>query len=98
MKIKHFAGYGCVNVTKKQKVTLTDPNGNKKTKLVIEVRGNHEWGLVPPMAEYGDVYDVKRWIFDKFEKDFKGTDRDIEMCYNESSDNGTDVVTYTFFY
>lgn len=97
MKIKHFAGYGCVNVTKQSKRTITDEFGNKKTKMVLLVKGNHEWGLVRD-----DIYDVRRWIFNKFEKNFGGDDYDIEMFIQNDyvNENGTDVevATYTFIY
>ena len=92
MKIKHFQGYGSVQAKKVSKTTI----GNK-TKLVVEVKGNHEWGLVR-----NDIYDVKRWLFDKFEKNFKGEYYDISMTINDDyvNENGIDVevATYTFIY
>ena len=97
MKIKHFAGYGCVNVTKKSKRTIIDEFGNKKTKVVLVVKGNHEWGLVRD-----DIYDVRRWIFNRFEKNFDGDDYDIKMHIQNDyvNENGIDVevATYTFIY
>ena len=53
MRVQHWQGYGCVNM-KKIKSSI---NGNKKT-IVIEVIGNHEYGL-----ERNDKYDVFNWIF-----------------------------------
>lgn len=92
MKIKHFQGYGSVQAKKLSKTTI----GNK-TKLVVEVKGNHEWGLVRD-----DVYDAKRWLFDRFEKNFNGNDYDIEMTIKDDyvNENGIDVevATYTFVY
>ena len=92
MKIKHFQGYGSVQAKKVSKTTI----GNK-TKLVVEVKGNHEWGLVRD-----DIYDVKRWLFDKFEKNFKGEYYDIDMDIKDDyvNENGIDVevATYTFIY
>ena len=44
MKIKHWQGYGCVNM----KVLLNTPK-----KVIIEVYGNHEYGL----KRY-DKYDI----------------------------------------
>lgn len=58
MKIKHFAGYGCVEAHKVKKSTR-----GGITNLVVEVVGNHEWGL-----ERRDVYDLKRWLVDRFDK------------------------------
>lgn len=97
MKVKHFAGYGSVEVKKESKTTFTNEYGEKKTKLVLVVKGNHEWGIVRD-----DIYDVKRWIFDKFEKNFTGNDYDIAMTVQDDyiKENGLDVevATYTFIY
>ena len=92
MKIKHFQGYGSVQAKKVSKTTI----GNK-TKLVVEVKGNHECGLVRD-----DIYDVKRWLFDKFEKKFKGEyydiDMDIKDDYVKEGNIDVEVATYTFIY
>lgn len=92
MKIKHFAGYGSVQAKKVSKTTVGD-----KTKLVVEVKGNHEWGLVR-----NDIYDVKRWLFDKFEKNFNGQYYDIDMSvkndYVKEVNLDVEVATYTFIY
>ena len=97
MKVKHFTGYGSVEVKKQSKTTLTNEFGEKKTKLVLMVKGNHEWGLVRH-----DIFDVRRWIFNKFEKNFKGNDYDIDMNIEDDyiKENGIDVevATYTFIY
>lgn len=92
MKIKHFQGYGSVQAKKVSKTTIGD-----KTKLVVEVKGNHECGLVRD-----DIYDVKRWLFDKFEKNFKGQYYEIEMSikddYVKEGKIDVEVATYTFIY
>lgn len=97
MKVKHFAGYGSVDVKKVSKTTVTNEWGEKENKLVLSVKGNHEWGLVRE-----DIFDVKRWIFDKFEKGFKGDIYDITMSIKNEyiKENGLDVevATYTFYY
>ena len=60
-------------------------------------KSRETWGLVRD-----DVYSVKRWIFDKFEKNFKGNDYDIDMDIKDDyiNENGIDVevATYTFVY
>ena len=93
MRVKHFAGYGSVKVTKKSKTKLA----NNKTKLVLQVKGNHECGNVRD-----DIYDVRRWIFNKFEKNFTGNDWEIQMNIEDDyvRENGIDVevATYTFIY
>ena len=92
MRIKHYQGYGSVQAKKVSKTIVGD-----KTKLVIEVKGNHEYGLVR-----NDIYDVKRWLFDKFEKNFKGEYYDIEMSVNDDyvkeGNLDVEVATYTFIY
>ena len=97
MKIKHFAGYGSVEAKKVSKTTFKDEYGEKKTKLVVSVKGNHEWGLVRD-----DIYDVKHWLFDRFEKNFSGDEFEISMTIKDDyiNENGIDVevATYTFVY
>ena len=97
MKVKHFAGYGSVEVKKVSKTTFTDELGENKIRMVLHVKGNHEWGIVR-----NDIYDVRKWIFDKFEKNFKGNDYDIDMSIEDDyiKENGiyVEVATYTFVY
>ena len=97
MRIKHYQGYGLVEVKKLSKKAIINGYGEKKTKMVLRVKGNHECGLVRK-----DIYDVRRWIFNKFEKNFKGEDYDIDMNIEDDyiKENGIDVevATYTFVY
>ena len=93
MKIKHFAGYGSVQAKKVSKTNIDE----NKVKLVVEVKGNHEWGLVRD-----DIYDVRQWLFNRFEKNFNGNDWEISMTIKDDyvNENGIDVevATYTFIY
>ena len=93
MKLKHWQGYGSVEVKKVSKTTFNNNWGEKKTKLVLSVKGNHEWGLVRD-----DIYDVKHWIFDRFEKNFSGNYYDIDMSIKDDYVDGVEVATYTFIY
>ena len=97
MKVKHWQGYGSVEVKKISKKNITTPYGEKKTKRGVQGKGNHEWGLVRD-----DVYDVRRWIFNKFEKNFTGKDSEIDMIIKAFyiKENGIDVevAIYTFVY
>ena len=97
MRVKHWQGYGSVEVKKVSKTPITNGYGENKTKLVLRVKGNHECGLVRD-----DIYDVRRWIFNKFEKNFNGKDYDIDMSIDSDyiKENGLDVevATYTFVY
>jgi hypothetical protein len=93
MKLKHWQGYGSVEVKKVSKTTFNNNWGEKKTKLVLSVKGNHECGLVRD-----DIYDVKRWLFDRFEKNFSGEYYDIDMSIKDDYVDGVEVATYTFIY
>jgi len=97
MKIKHFSGYGSVEAKKISKKSIVNRYGEKKTELVLRVKGNHECGLVR-----NNIYDVRRWLFNRFEKNFQGQDYEINMSINGDyiKENGLDVevATYTFVY
>ena len=97
MRVKHFMGYGSVEVKKISKKPIINGYGEKKTKLVLRVKGNHEYGLVR-----NDIYDVRRWIFDRFEKNFNKSDYEIYMKvksdYIEENGLNVEVATYTFVY
>jgi len=97
MRVKHFAGYGSVEVKKVLKKAIINGYGENKTKLILRVKGNHEWGIVR-----NDIFDVRDWIFNKFEKNFNGDDYDIYMDVQDEyiKENGIDVevATYTFIY
>ena len=54
MKIKHWAGYGCVEGTRII---------NGKAITVIAISGNHEQGLIP---RYFDNNDWDRWLGKRF--------------------------------
>ena len=60
MKIKHFAGYGCVQARK----LFYNLNDDGTTTLVVEVIGDHERGIVVK----DDESLVKRWLVDRFDK------------------------------
>jgi len=88
MKIRHYQGYGCVNARKISNV------GNV---LVVEVRGEHECGLVRD-----DNYDVFNWLVKRFDKTRKEWTEIESISINEDSvrKEGTysgyeDIVTYT---
>lgn len=81
MKIKHWAGYGCVNV---KKVVSIDGA------LTLEITGDHERGLVPPEHIETEWYCkiAKRYHItpDCFVTDFcyeDGTDRLILCIYKK---------------
>ena len=54
MKIKHWAGYGCVNARKISDGSCT---------LHVRVEGNHEQGLIR-----SDSYDLYNWLVKRFDK------------------------------
>ena len=82
MKIKHFAGYGCVNAKK-----ISDKDGI----LVVEVKGNHEYGL-----SRNDKYDVFNWLVKRFTKKCKSYRDIIQILINEyltEDENGQIIET-----
>lgn len=97
MRIKHFAGYGSVEAKMISKNTFINEYGEVKTRLTIGVKGNHEWGIVRE-----DIYDVKHWLFDKFEKKFEGTEHDIDMdvesYFVKENRLDVEVAIYKFVY
>lgn len=94
MKIKHWQGYGSVNATcvaKEMVSALAD------VRIIhIKVKGNHEWGLIRD-----DVYDVKRWLLDKFDKSAKDLNpyHDVRVKVElQPSENGEEVAMYHIAY
>ena len=92
MKVKHWQGYGTVEM---KKVSQKTQNGVKT--VVVKVSGNHEWGL-----KRNDVYDIHRWICKRLAKDCKEYSDIINMSINDSYEiiNGidTEVCVYTISY
>ena len=56
MRIKHWAGYGCVNARK-----INDG----KAKLHVRVEGDHERGL---KRDVSDIYLLYNWLVKRFDK------------------------------
>lgn len=92
MKVKHWQGYGCVNM-KKLKTSI---NGNKKT-IVVEVTGNHERGV-----KRNDIYDIFYWICKRFAKDCKEycdiIDIQFQDGYKKINNLDTEYCIYTITY
>lgn len=92
MKVKHWQGYGCVNM-KKLKASI---NNNEKT-IIVEVTGNHEYGL-----ERNDKYDIFYWICKRFAKDCKEyydiIDFQLENGYKRINNLDTEYCIYTITY
>lgn len=88
MKIKHWQGYGTVNAKK-----ISDKNN----RLVIEVSGNHEWGLYR-----NDDYDIYNWLVKRFNKNIESYSQirisKIENGYKKQGDNIVEWVVYHIDY
>ena len=90
MKIKHFAGYGCVNAVKIKHVKT----GENTKQIVINVSGNHERGLYR-----NDTYDIYNWLVKRFCNDCK----DYQSIYYVSANldyqkiNGLDTETLIYY-
>lgn len=93
MKIKHWQGYGTVEA-KRLKTTNNKALGTKT--VVIEVRGNHEWGL-----ERFDKYDVHRWLR-RFFRDCESyadiSDMKVQGRYEKTESGYVDVCDYIIEY
>lgn len=93
MRIKHFAGYGCVNATKIKHVKT----GENTKRIVIKVVGNHERGIYR-----NDYYDIYNWLVKRFCKDCSNYNNIYHIgTYFDSIniDNiNTDICIYTIDY
>ena len=74
MKIKHWQGYGCVNAKVLRKTDYS---------AVIEVSGNHEWGLYR-----NDTYDIARWLLRHFIPAFNTGEKDYRNIFSMYIDSG----------
>lgn len=93
MKIKHFAGYGCVNAVKSRYTKFTDVFGRKCIQMTISVSGNHEWGLVRE-----DKYDLYNWLVKRFDKSVSSYTEIIDYSVNDYYVGGVENCDYTFTY
>lgn len=93
MRIKHFAGYGCVNATK-VKNTKT---GDKTRQVIIKVAGNHERGIYR-----NDYYDIYNWLVKRFCKDCDNYNSiyhiGVNLDYERINNIDTEVCVYTIDY
>lgn len=81
MKVKHWAGYGCVNAKK-----LNDYG----THTSVLVMGNHEQGLEP---RYFDNRDWERWLGNRFHiHDF--TRVETTVAWSDTAKQETMQVTF----
>jgi hypothetical protein len=93
MRIKHFAGYGCVNATKIKDIKT----GENTRRLVVKVWGNHERGIYR-----NDYYDIYNWLVKRFTK----LCSDYRKIYNIGTyfdsiyigDCDTEICIYTIDY
>ena len=92
MRIKHWAGYGCVSATKVKDAC----------KLHIHVEGNHERGIVRE-----DEYDLYNWLVRRFDKnvpEYAEWHRsrpiiEVKSCWRTDPKLGTvDTCDYYFTY
>ena len=90
MRVKHWQGYGSVDVKKVSRYV----NGNC-VELHLRVRGLHEYGI----ARY-DTYDVVRWIGTRCDKQLVDDNQVIEMSIDEDWDEvkHEDVCDYYITY
>lgn len=89
MKIKHWAGYGCVEAKKIDDHKVRDTEGERV--LSVQVTGNHECGLIRE-----DTYDLERWLLKRFKR---GPVKLDMYCYDYACEwAGIESVTYHLYY
>lgn len=89
MKIKHFAGYGCVNAKKLKHETI-----DGTTILTISVSGDHEQGLRPFIIE-----DTIKWLAARFDRDILNIPwYNITIDFIYQFNMPADTVIYSFKY
>lgn len=90
MRVKHWQGYGSVDVKK-----VSKEQHGQNVLLHLQVRGLHEYGI----ARY-DVYDVVRWIGTRCDKQLVDDRQVIEMSIDEDWDEvkHEDVCDYYITY
>ena len=92
MKIKHWQGYGCVDVKRISTSTVGDT-----TTMHIRVSGNHECGI-----HRDDDYDLFNWLVRRFDKTYASYREwhrkhpDIQII--DGYENGTETCDYIFTY
>lgn len=91
MKLKHWQGYGRVDA----KLVSKD-----NTKVVIEVKGNHEYGL-----ETNDKYTIKNWLLNKFYRNLENVSAydliskvELDDHYVRENNLDVEVCTYTIYF
>lgn len=82
MKVKHWAGYGCV-----QAICLH----RSKASVVVDVYGNHEQGLEP---RYFDTRDWERWLGKRFKAN---NIYDVDICPYWDDKTHTDHMEVTMW-
>lgn len=81
-KLQHWQGYGSVNA--KKLAEYPAGRGGKK-KVIIMIKGNHEYGIVR-----NDPYDVHRWLSKRFFPDCADYSRISELNIIEGSETDAD--------
>lgn len=87
MKIKHWQGYGTVNAKKLS---------SSADVLVVEVWGNHEWGIAR-----NDVYDVCNWLVTKFDKVHDSSNVEgisLKSFYSKEGHTEVEHCIYTIYF
>lgn len=90
MKIKHFAGYGCVNAKVINKMLKSSIRPYYV--VDIDVSGNHEYGLLRP---FHDESCIKSWLGRFAPKGFEVSDYDVlDDGYRKQDGLDTEYAIY----
>ena len=93
MKLKHWQGYGVLDVKRVSTKTSKDPFYGDTTTMVIRVKGNHEYGI-----ERDDKYDVFNWLLKRFDKTVTSYRQIKDLKLDSRIENGVDVCDYIITY
>lgn len=90
MRLKHWQGYGTVDVKK-----LSMTKDGEVTTLKVIVTGNHEWGICT-----NDDYTVANWLVKRFDKnfDYYRSVMNIQTMPGYADDNTTETCVYEIKY
>lgn len=90
MRLKHWQGYGTVDVKK-----LAMTSAGDITTLVVLVTGNHEYGICTD-----DTYTIGNWLIKRFDKNFDYYNSVVNIFTEPgyAEDNTTETCKYTIKY
>lgn len=96
MRIKHFAGYGAVTAKKIELCDIYACNtGETLRRLIVDVSGDHECGLIPYIEE-----SAASWLIKYFDKEAAKTTILDHCCYvrTRCTNSEPETIRYIIIY